>query len=133
IANNPKFYPFFKDAIGAIDGTHIACVPSANKRDLMHNWKGFLSQNCLIACSFNGLITYILGGWEGSVADAMVYHNAHLWDLAIPDGCYYLTDAGFPSTLQLLVLYHGQCYYLAEWGRASLLPKNRKELFNLCH
>ncbi|KIK13573.1 hypothetical protein PISMIDRAFT_50956, partial [Pisolithus microcarpus 441] len=23
ITNNPKFYPFFKDAIGAINGTHI--------------------------------------------------------------------------------------------------------------
>ncbi|KIK14211.1 hypothetical protein PISMIDRAFT_17463 [Pisolithus microcarpus 441] len=62
IANNPKFYPFFKDAIGAIDGTHIACMPSANERDLMRNRKGFLSQNCLVACSFDGLITYVLGG-----------------------------------------------------------------------
>ncbi|KIJ11764.1 hypothetical protein PAXINDRAFT_36559, partial [Paxillus involutus ATCC 200175] len=25
ISNDPKYMPFFKDAIGAIDGTHIAC------------------------------------------------------------------------------------------------------------
>jgi hypothetical protein len=29
ILDNPKFYPFFKDAIGAIDGTHIIANPSA--------------------------------------------------------------------------------------------------------
>ena len=29
IQNNPKFYPFFKDTLGAIDGTHINCCPSA--------------------------------------------------------------------------------------------------------
>ncbi|EGO00755.1 hypothetical protein SERLA73DRAFT_71733 [Serpula lacrymans var. lacrymans S7.3] len=28
VLNNPKFYPFFSDAIGAIDGTHITCAPS---------------------------------------------------------------------------------------------------------
>ncbi|KIN93440.1 hypothetical protein M404DRAFT_45797, partial [Pisolithus tinctorius Marx 270] len=39
IASNPKFFPYFKDAIGALDGTHIACVPSAGEQDLMRNRK----------------------------------------------------------------------------------------------
>jgi len=29
IQNNPKFYPFFKDALSAIDGTHINCSATA--------------------------------------------------------------------------------------------------------
>jgi hypothetical protein len=29
IKDNPKFFPFFRDAISAIDGTHFACLPSA--------------------------------------------------------------------------------------------------------
>ncbi|KIM50162.1 hypothetical protein SCLCIDRAFT_51422, partial [Scleroderma citrinum Foug A] len=32
IKNNPKFFPFFKDALGAIDGTHIPCFPPAAER-----------------------------------------------------------------------------------------------------
>ena len=28
IATNPKFLPFFDNALGAIDGTHINCCPS---------------------------------------------------------------------------------------------------------
>ncbi|KAF9004678.1 hypothetical protein BDQ17DRAFT_1240847 [Cyathus striatus] len=29
IINNPKWFPFFDGAIGAMDGTHITCHPSA--------------------------------------------------------------------------------------------------------
>ncbi|KAI0273026.1 hypothetical protein BGY98DRAFT_891554, partial [Russula aff. rugulosa BPL654] len=32
IRNNSKFYPFFADALGAIDGTHIRCCPSVPER-----------------------------------------------------------------------------------------------------
>ena len=32
ITDNPKFFPFFQDAIGAIDGTHFACSPTAAER-----------------------------------------------------------------------------------------------------
>ena len=63
--------------------------------------------------------TYVLSGWEGSMADASIYHDARLSDLAIPDNKYYLADAGFPNCRQLLVPYRGQRYHLAEWGRAQ--------------
>ncbi|KIK21678.1 hypothetical protein PISMIDRAFT_80367, partial [Pisolithus microcarpus 441] len=39
IVDNPKFFLYFKDAIGAINSTHIACVPSASEQDLMCNHK----------------------------------------------------------------------------------------------
>ncbi|KIK11074.1 hypothetical protein PISMIDRAFT_123350, partial [Pisolithus microcarpus 441] len=32
ILNNPKFFPFFVDVIGTIDGTHVVCTLAANKR-----------------------------------------------------------------------------------------------------
>ena len=34
IADDPAVYPFFKDAIGAIDKTHIACAPSVAEREV---------------------------------------------------------------------------------------------------
>ena len=45
------------------------------------------------------MFTYALIGWEGSAADAV---NT---DLVIPEGSYYLGDAGFPHCDQLLVLF----------------------------
>jgi len=78
-----------------------------------------MSQNCLVCCDFNMQFTYILSGWEGSMADASIYHDARLSNLAIPDGKYYLGDAGFPNCRQLLVPYCGQRYHLAEWGHGQ--------------
>ncbi|RDB28092.1 hypothetical protein Hypma_001545 [Hypsizygus marmoreus] len=34
ILNNPKFFPFFSGAIGAMDGSHFNCCPSAQERHL---------------------------------------------------------------------------------------------------
>ena len=53
-------------------------------------------------------LTYVLSGWERSVADAFLYHDARRTDFSIPDNKYYLADGGFPSCPQLLVPFHGQ-------------------------
>ena len=108
ILDDPKLHLFFEDTIGAIDGTHIVCSPSAEERDVCRNRKGFMSQNCLVCCDFNMNFTYVLSRWEGSVADAFLYHNAWRTDFSIPDNKYYLADGGFPSCPQLLVLFRGQ-------------------------
>ena len=120
IVNNPKYYPYFADALGALDGTHIACMPAAAERDLSRNRKGFLSQNCLVVCSFDLRFLYVLSGWEGSVADATVYHDARQVDFPIPAGKFYFADAGYGSCDELLVPYRGVRYHLAEWQRADL-------------
>jgi len=120
IRDNPKRYPFFKDAIGAIDGTHINCSPSEQERQAARNRKGLLTQNCLMACSFDLRFLYVLSGWEGSAADSLVFHNARFTSFPIPQGKYYLADAGFPLCDQLLVPYRGVRYHLAEWGRANV-------------
>jgi hypothetical protein len=39
---NPKLYPFFKDAIGAIDGSHIHLSAPSSLRTACQNWKGQL-------------------------------------------------------------------------------------------
>src|SRR5437660_3553521 len=99
-----------------MDRTHIACAAPGDSTDLSRNRKGFISQNCLLCCDFNFQFTYVLSGWEGSMADATVFHDARTTDLAIPDGKYYLADAGFPICCELLVPYRQQRYHLAEWG-----------------
>lgn len=120
IRRNPKFR-FFKDAIGALDGSHIAISPPKDKRGLYRNRKGFLSQNCLFACNFDFKFVFALTGWEGSATDAKVWDEALAeGDFEIPDGKYYLGDGGYPSSRFILIPYREIRYHLAEWGRAKV-------------
>jgi len=93
--------------------------------------------------------TYVCSGWEGSAADALVYHDARCVDFRIPKGKFYLADAGFGLSEELLIPYRGVRYHLAEWKRASnryvccvlidycsypcSRPNTKEELFNLRH
>jgi hypothetical protein len=94
--------------------------PPSSERHLYQNRKGFVSQNCLFSCDFDLTFTFALTGWEGSVTDAHLWDEALEGGLKLAPGKYFLADAGFPSRPDLLVPYHGVCYHLAEWGRASI-------------
>jgi hypothetical protein len=60
IHNNPKCWPYFHNAIGAIDGSHI---PSSASHHLYYcNGKDFVSQNCLFVCNFDLKFTYRMRG-----------------------------------------------------------------------
>jgi DDE superfamily endonuclease len=120
ITGNPKFFPFFSDAIGALDGTQINRSPSRPERENWQNCKGGLTQNCLAACSFNLLFTYFLSRWEGSTADATLFNDAQQMDFEIPLGKYYIADASFPSCDKLLIPYQGVRYHLSEWQGSQL-------------
>ena len=136
--------------IGALDGSHIHAAPPAKYRGAFQNRKGFVSQNCLFACSFNLQFTYSLTGWEGSATDARVYQDAREKDLHIEKGKYFLADSGYPHRPELLVPYQNTRYHLAEWRHAALRyvllnytimdtndctnrPNNKEKLFNLRH
>lgn len=56
---------------------------------------------------------------EGSATDAQVLEAALDSGFDIPDGYYYLADAGYPVSDKLLTPYWGVCYHLAEWRRAD--------------
>jgi hypothetical protein len=133
IRKNPKFFPFFHDAVGALDGTHIACTVPTSKADPFRNRKGFLSQNVMAACNFDMYFTYVLAGWEGSASDNTVFDDALSRGFYVPPGQYYLGDAGYGLRRTLLVPYRGVRYHLREQARANLRPANPQELFNLRH
>ncbi|GLB38366.1 putative nuclease activity [Lyophyllum shimeji] len=133
IQKNPIFYPFFKDCLGAIDGTHIDAFVETSASAAYRNRKGRLSTNVLAACTFDLRFSYLLVGWEGSATDSRIFKDAREHGLAIPPGKFYLADAGFPSCDTLLVPYWGVRYHLKEWGNATDKPRDYKELFNLRH
>lgn len=119
ILHNPKFHPF-RDAIGAIDGSHIHTAPPAAETAIYRNRKGFVSQNCMFVCDFTMKFCYALTGWEGSATDARVYEDACQKGLNVPVGKYFLADAGFPLSLELLIPFRNVRYHLAEWGSVRL-------------
>lgn len=149
MCHNLKYWPFFQHALGAIDGTHIACAPAAHERAMYRNRKGFLSQNCLFACTFDLNFVFGYTGWEGSATDSQVWEAALDCGFDIPNGYYYLADSGYPGDPRLLLPYRGVRYHLAEWSRASekyvtkysvfklilmiYRPRTKEELFNLRH
>jgi hypothetical protein len=117
IRSSKAFYPFFKDCLGALDGTHIAAFTPELLRPAYRNRKGQVSQNVLAVCSMDMCFLYVLPGWEGSASDSRVFEDARGSDFHIPWGKYYLADAGYGLSDALLVPYRGVTYHLKEWGR----------------
>jgi hypothetical protein len=135
ILSNPKFNPFFKNAIGAMDGSHFISSGTAEEQAIACDHKGLVTQNCLVACDFDHNFTYISSGWEGSVSDSTMYFDFRTTDLKVQLGKYYLADAGFPLASALLIAYRGVQYHLAEWGCADLqyVTKFYYQFFLLIH
>ncbi|KAL5578364.1 hypothetical protein UlMin_020063 [Ulmus minor] len=67
---NPKYYPYFQNCVGAIDGTHIAAHAPTDMANNFHGRKSTVTSNMLAICSFDMLFTYVVTGWEGAVHDS---------------------------------------------------------------
>ncbi|KAL3813085.1 hypothetical protein ACJIZ3_014353 [Penstemon smallii] len=76
IRQNPKYWPYFKDCIGAIDGTHIKAVLPTNKQIPYIGRKGYATQNIMVVCDFDMCFTFVWPGWEGSAHDSRIFHHA---------------------------------------------------------
>ncbi|XP_044961708.1 uncharacterized protein LOC123412823 [Hordeum vulgare subsp. vulgare] len=133
IAGNHRFDPYFKDCIGAIDGTHVRAGVT---KDVEHSFRGrkaFTTQNVMAAVDFDLRFTYVLAGWEGSAHDATVLADALTRErgLQVPPGKFYLVDAGYGAKPGFLPPFRGVRYHLNEWGNNPV--QNDRELFNLRH
>ncbi|GMI82237.1 hypothetical protein like AT5G35695 [Hibiscus trionum] len=77
---------------------------------------------------------YVLLGWEGSAADGRVLRDAisRKNGLNIPQGCYYLCDAGYTNGDGFFAPYRGQRYHLNDWKQGHQ-PTTPREYFNMKH
>ncbi|CAN6338076.1 unnamed protein product [Urochloa humidicola] len=134
IANSHRFDPFFKDCIGAIDGTHVLARVPAAMAAAFRGRKGVTTQNVMAAVDFDLKFTFVLAGWEGSAHDATVLADALERDdgLRVPPGKFYLVDVGYAVRPGFLPPYRGCRYHLREFG-GSNNPRDQRELFNLRH
>lgn len=119
IQDNPKLYPFFKGALGAIDDTHINVAPLLLNSSLHATEKESVSQSCLACCTFDLWFQYMLSGLDGSAADAAVYNDACQTDLTVLAGKFCLADAGcimemsrYVITILVAYLQHMLCKVL---------------------
>jgi len=58
ISTDPRFFPYFENCLGAIDGTHIPITIDEEKQAPYRNRKGTLSQNMMLACGLVELLHY---------------------------------------------------------------------------
>ncbi|XP_071905584.1 uncharacterized protein [Coffea arabica] len=109
IANSTIFYPWFKDAAGAMDGTHISACPPTGEQMAYTNRHRFQSQNVLAVCDHDMRFIYVYAGWEESTHDAQVLESALAYpsDFSLPQpGNYYLVDAAYRNVLGFMPPMH---------------------------
>ncbi|XP_019158190.1 PREDICTED: uncharacterized protein LOC109154905 [Ipomoea nil] len=135
IRESTRFYPYFKDCVGAIDGTHIPAMVTGRDVSSYRNRHGIISQNVLAACNFDLEFIYVLSGWEGSAHDSNLLSDSlsRRNGLKVPQGKYFLVDCGFPNRQQFLAPYRGVRYHLQDFFGQGRDPENDVELFNLRH
>ncbi|KAL0292712.1 UNVERIFIED_CONTAM: hypothetical protein Scaly_2579500 [Sesamum calycinum] len=137
VVSNIDFYPYFKDCVGAMDGTLVpAWVPQIDQ-NRYRSRKGRLAQNVLAICDFDMNFTYVYAGWEGSAADARVLNHAVSQDpkfrfLQLVSK-YYLVDVGFTNYQCFLAPYRGTRYHLAEYRGNDRRYHTPQDLFNHAH
>lgn len=137
ILKNMKYYPWFKDCIGAIDGTHIpAIVPTDKAVSYRSSQKNKCTQNVMAVCSFDMRFTWIWPGWEGSATDFHIFTEAttrlNTNFPHPPQGKYYVVDACYPNTRGYLAPYKGCRYHLQDY-RSRGQAQSPKEIFNHAH
>ncbi|KAL5717988.1 hypothetical protein ACHQM5_010934 [Ranunculus cassubicifolius] len=76
IRTDPQFARYFKDCLGALDGTHINATMPMEEQDRFRGRKHRPTQNVLAACCFDLKFTYLLDGWEGTAHDQKVLDDA---------------------------------------------------------
>jgi hypothetical protein len=81
--NTDERWKYFKNCLGALDGTYIKVnVPEADK-SRYRTRKGEIATNVLVVCSQDLQFIYVLPGWEGSAVDSIESLEMLLLDLTV--------------------------------------------------
>ncbi|XP_050215659.1 uncharacterized protein LOC126666826 [Mercurialis annua] len=134
ILGDPRFYPYFKDCVGAVDGIHIPVMVGVDEQGPFRNKNGLLSQNVLAACSFDLKFHYVLAGWEGSASDLRVLDSAlkRRNKLLVPEGKFYLVNSNYANLPGFIAPYNGISYPSNDFS-GVYHPQDPRELFNQRH
>ncbi|XP_016195468.1 putative nuclease HARBI1 [Arachis ipaensis] len=136
LRNDDRYWPHFKNAIGAIDGTHVPVIVSTEDQIRFIGRKGIPTQNVMVACNFDMEFIFAFAGWEVIAHDTRVFlHAIGTSELNFPKpppGKYYLVDAGYLEKKGYLGPYKGATYHLPEFRRVNG-PSGYYEIYNYAH
>ena len=71
-----RFWPYFKGAIGAIDGSHVLVVVPGEDMVNHTSRHGYTSQNVLAVCDFDMRFIFTVAGWPGCAHDTSILNHA---------------------------------------------------------
>ena len=71
-----RFWPYFKGAIGAIDGSHILVVVPTKDMVNYACHHGYTSQNVLAVCDFDMRFIFAVAGWPDCAHDTRILNHA---------------------------------------------------------
>ncbi|CAO2817625.1 unnamed protein product [Amaranthus hypochondriacus] len=132
--SNDERWKWFKNCLGALDGTFINLKVREVDKPRYRTRKGDITTNVFAACSVDIEFTYVLPGREGSAADSRILKDALLrtHPIRIPHGTFYLVDVGYTNGEGFFAPYRGQRYHLKEW-KDGYKPRTPQEYFNMKH
>ncbi|GJT00845.1 RNA-directed DNA polymerase, eukaryota [Tanacetum coccineum] len=125
IRADSRWYPFFKNCIGAIDGTHVSAWAPTSKQKSFRGRKAVLvTQNVMAICSHDMMFTFVYPCWEGTANDSRVFYDA----IIRPE------NNGYPNLKGFLAPYRGERYHRSDWQRGGVRGvSGKRELFNFMH
>ena len=114
-----KVLPIPEKLYWSIGGSLILAIVSGDVVSLYDCHKGFTLLNIPVVCSFYFIFQYILAGLKGSAHDSRVLESGNQNWIRMPEGNYYLGDAGCSSPAAIIAQYRGVRYHLKEQGQAT--------------
>jgi hypothetical protein len=76
ICDDERYWPYFKDCIRAIDGTHVQVKIFPSKQRPYIGRKGTPTQNVMDVCDFRMYFTFVWTGWGGIAHDTSIFLKA---------------------------------------------------------
>ncbi|XP_027079317.1 uncharacterized protein [Coffea arabica] len=129
ILNNALFMPWFRDCVGALDGTQVSAWCRAEIRERYRNRYGDLSQYVLAACDHDMRFVYVRVDWEDSAHNARILQNTlldpNLGFPMPPLGKYYAVDATYTNMPGFMAPFRG--------AQGTHHERAAKALFNRRH
>ncbi|TXG62851.1 hypothetical protein EZV62_009845 [Acer yangbiense] len=119
-------WKWFKNCLGALDGTHVKVRVPMSEKPKYRNRKGDISTNVLGVCSQDMQFIYVLLGWEGFAANGRVLRDAirRTNGLRVPHGYYYFVDAGYTNCTGFFAPFCGQRREMSDDGNDVILEES---------
>ncbi|XP_013671935.2 protein ANTAGONIST OF LIKE HETEROCHROMATIN PROTEIN 1 isoform X1 [Brassica napus] len=135
LRNDDRYWPHFRDCIGALDGTHVPVRPPSQNAEAYRGRKQDPTMNVLAICNFDMKFIYAYVGVPGRAHDTKVLTHCARNEASFPHpppGKYYLVDSGYPTRTGYLGPHRNMRYHLGQFATGGP-PVSARELFNRKH